>query len=439
MNVIMALCFTAIFIVVIRKHRFFKDSGLSFQILIGIFSLKLLSAIALHLLYSIYYTERSEADIFKYFDDALVLFQSFKDSPALFFKLFFSVDIQNAALTPYYDAMNFWERKIDYGIFNDNRTIIRLNAILMFVSWGNIFVHHCIASFVSLIACICLYKVFRYYFPTQHVLIAIGIFLIPSSLFWTSALLKETVVMLGLGLTMYGLHRDLHKSHTHAFIILLLGIVVLSTVKLYVVAAFVPAIAAYILSRKFDTIPSLVVFAGIFIVSIAAVVVNHILGFVPFLETLASKRNDFIMDAAYYAHAQSYIEIGMIRPTLAAFVSETPIALLRAFQLPIIFYIQKPLELMPALENLVCIVLIICMAFWFKKPDKKQRAIIWFSLFFSIGLLWFVGVSTPVVGAIVRYKMPLLPFLYTSLALCIDWKKITDLLLRRKAYGSSII
>ena len=71
MNVIMALCFTAIFIVVIRKHRFFKDSGLSFQILIGIFSLKLLSAIALHLLYSIYYTERSEADIFKYFDDGI--------------------------------------------------------------------------------------------------------------------------------------------------------------------------------------------------------------------------------------------------------------------------------------------------------------------------------------------------------------------------------
>ncbi|HOS85325.1 MAG TPA: hypothetical protein PK199_10450, partial [Bacteroidales bacterium] len=99
----MALCFTAIFIVVIRKHRFFKDSGLSFQILIGIFSLKLLSAIALHLLYSIYYTERSEADIFKYFDDALVLFESFKDSPTIFFKLFFSVDIQNAALTPYYD------------------------------------------------------------------------------------------------------------------------------------------------------------------------------------------------------------------------------------------------------------------------------------------------------------------------------------------------
>lgn len=439
MNVILPLCFTAIFIVVMYKHRFFNNSGLSFRILLALFSVKIVSAIALHLIYSYYYTVRIEADIFKYFDDALVLFQSFKDSPPLFFKLFFAVDFNNAALTPYYDAMNFWERKIDYGIFNDNRTIIRLNTIILFVSWGNILVHHVIASFLSLVAFVCIYKVFAFYFTKQTIILVLGIFLIPSALFWTSALLKEHVVMLGLGFTLYGIHAHFQKTHKKSILIACIGLIILSTVKLYVVAAFIPACISFIISHKTEHISSWKIYVSVYIVSIIAIVTNHILGIVPFLETLASKRNDFIMDAAYYAHAQSYVEIGMLKKNLVAFMYETPIAIFRALQLPFIWLVKKPLEIIPALENLTFIVLLVCMIVWFKKPDKKQTNIIWFSVFFSIGLLWFVGISTPVIGAIVRYKMPMLPFLYTSMALCVNWRKIRNSVLRRNTYGSTII
>ena len=439
MNVILPLCFIAIFIVIIYKHGFFKNSGLSFQILIGLFLLKIVAACALHFLYSFYYTERLEADIFKYFDDALILFKSCKDSPVLFFKLFFSIDIHNPALTPYYDALNFWERKIDYGIFNDNRTIIRINALLMFVSWGNIFVHHIIASFVSLIAFLLIFKVFTYYFQQHTTLFIISIFLIPSSLFWASALLKEMVVMLGLGLLLYGIHSYTITSYRKYIIIIGLGILVMSTIKIYVIVACIPAILSFIISHTFQHMSSWKIYISIYTLSIVSVIINHYVHIVPFLETIASKRNDFIMDSAYYAHARSYIEIGMLKSTLSAFIYETPKALLRAFQLPTITHIQSPIEILPAIENFVGLLLVICMIFWFKKPNKKQQNIIWFSVFFSIGLLWFVGISTPVVGAIVRYKMPMLPFLYTSLALCIDWKACKNVFVRKDIYGSSII
>jgi hypothetical protein len=47
--------------------------------------------------------------------------------------------------------------------------------------------------------------------------------------------------------------------------------------------------------------------------------------------------------------------------------------------------------------------------------------------------LWEIGISTPVIGGIVRYKIPIFPFLYTTLAMAIDWKKIVAKLSFAKA------
>ena len=51
-----------------------------------------------------------------------------------------------------------------------------------------------------------------------------------------------------------------------------------------------------------------------------------------------------------------------------------------------------------------------------------------FGLSFSIILLTITGITTPVLGALVRYKMPVLPFLMTSFIVLYDENKVHKML-----------
>ena len=428
MNVILPLCYIIIFAFIIFKSKFFTSSGLSYKLLLGIFGVKIISAFALHYLYSLYYTERIEADIFKYFDDAYIMFQSFSHKPSDFFRLFFGYDLQNESLDVYFKYMNFWVRKIDYGLFNDNRTIIRINVIIMFFSWGNIFVHHIFASFISLFAFLLIFKVFDNLFPNRKTILVLCIFLIPSSLFWASAMLKECIVMLGLGMFVYSMYFLSQKKYSvQLFILFFVSILLLMTIKIYVLAALLPAVIAYFGSFYCKKISIWKFYFGFLLCLIGVIICNQLLHGISIFEIITSKRNDFIVHINNFSNARSYIDIGILKPSLWAFAVETPLAIFRSITLPFIWNVSQVIEILPALENFVLIILVVCMFFYYKKPDALQVRFIWFCLFFSIGLLWFVGITTPVIGAIVRYKMPILPFLYTTFALLIDWQKVIQL------------
>ena len=57
------------------------------------------------------------------------------------------------------------------------------------------------------------------------------------------------------------------------------------------------------------------------------------------------------------------------------------------------------------------------------KLDFEMQNIIYSSLFFVTLLFFITGVSTPVIGALVRYKMPGLIFLIITINLLYDTSK----------------
>src|SRR5690606_8098210 len=82
-------------------------------------------------------------------------------------------------------------------------------------------------------------------------LLIFSIFLIPSSIFWTSSMLKETIVMFGIAHFFYGIYALTYKQISAKNIcIVSVGIFVLVSIKLYVLVAIIPAAIAYILSKK---------------------------------------------------------------------------------------------------------------------------------------------------------------------------------------------
>ena len=82
--------------------------------------------------------------------------------------------------------------------------------------------------------------------------------------------------------------------------------------------------------------------------------------------------------------------------------------------------------LLALLENILLLSLLMLALFHLKIKDQIQMNLFLFCISFSMLLLLLIGLSTPVLGALVRYKIPALPFLYVGLLLLIDPNKLKE-------------
>src|ERR1035437_5712477 len=98
MELFLSSLYTAFFCWLLLKLRFFNVAGVSPYLFVGIFLVKLLSALALTLIYTYYYTDRTTADIFKYFDDAKIIFATLKHRPYDYFRMVSGIDAGSSDL-----------------------------------------------------------------------------------------------------------------------------------------------------------------------------------------------------------------------------------------------------------------------------------------------------------------------------------------------------
>ncbi len=61
---------------------------------------------------------------------------------------------------------------------------------------------------------------------------------------------------------------------------------------------------------------------------------------------------------------------------------------------------------------------------YYKKPTTNYLNLFFFSLFFVVIVYILIGLTTPVFGAIVRYKVPALPFVLIMFLTIIDINRI---------------
>ena len=100
------------------------------------------------------------------------------DNPAYYFQLLTGIGGDAELLKPYTDAMAFWDRPYSYGTFNDNRTMIRLNAVLYLFSFGHYHVHTAFWCFFSMIGLVGIYKSVAGLLPKARWLLVAVVFLV---------------------------------------------------------------------------------------------------------------------------------------------------------------------------------------------------------------------------------------------------------------------
>ena len=374
--------------------------------------LKGTAAIALVFVYTKVYPKRSEADAFKYFDDGIILTQVAKEDFGAYSRILAGVPRQTDSI--YVNRMNYWFRAYDHGLANDNRLVIRVNAVLNLITQGQYGLNLCFFLFCSFLGGYWLFLFFMHFSPHKWVAFAAA-FLLPSTLFWSSGILKEALLMAALGGLMYSLLRVVKSFSWGALVLCILSVLILLHLKVYIFIALFPFVLYAFAYRKWQAfLPALFTTAGLLAVLLLGL--TFLFPSWRILSTLQGKQFDFIQ-MAKAVHAGSQIPVIPMDGNIWTLIKLIPLGIWNTLYYPSMGMLRNAQTVLAFLENLVLIGLILGAVFGFPRHRTLgywQVAMIGFSLtVFSL-----VGMTAPVVGAMVRYKSPVLPFLIFALYHC---------------------
>ncbi len=413
-----------VFCFLISKLSFFKDSKIPNYWFIIIFGIKIGVSILLTLIYTKYYNNRDTADIFKYFDDSKVLYDALKTNPLDYFKMLFGFDFNyNYYYVNYYHFMNHWNRPYSSDLISDSHIIIRFNALVRLFSFGYFQVHHIFINFVSLIGLTLIYKAFKYFLKDKEKLLFYVIFLVPSILFWGSGLLKEGIIVFALGLFFNYLFKLTQHFKISYLLFISFAIIILVYTKFYILIALSVPVFGYLINHYLKLKNSIfghLIAVLLFIITInVAPIINNQLDFV---FQIANKQQTF---SRFIAEVPA--NSGFIIPELSdgfSLLKNIPSALINTVFRPYFWECTSLFVWLSAIENMLVIACIVLILFFRKKIDNSHKNLFYLNLIFVVNLFVLIGLTTPVFGAIVRYKIPGLILLLISLLMLIDIEKI---------------
>ncbi|NQY12222.1 MAG: hypothetical protein HRT71_22235 [Flavobacteriales bacterium] len=378
------------------------------------------------LIYTYHYTDRSTADIYKYFDDSQILYQIALESPLDYLSILTGIGNDTPEFKVYYDQMNHWWRQYESSLYNDNHTLIRFNSIVYFFSFGYYNVHTVFMCFCSLIGSMAIFKTFSNHLPGKTKGLTIAVFLIPSVIFWNSGVLKEGLLFLGLGLLIYNTHQISRKGpKTQLVLTLIFALLLMVHLKYYILIALIPSLLSYqwIAKSNKAVLPKYLISFTVMI--IFALNIHQILPNYNIVELLTQKQLDFV-GLVEFTNSGSKIELSNMEPTVLGLTSNIPQALRNTFIWSTDLSIKSPFVLMAIVENFIVLLMISLAIVFRKKWSKVNINLFLFCSLFVITLYSLIGLVTPVMGAIMRYKIPGLPFLIISALLMLDKAKLID-------------
>ena len=308
-------------------------------------------------------------------------------------------------------------------IFNDNKTIIRLNAFFRFFSLGYYNVHVIFINFISFAGLICLYKAFSIHCTNKKRELFIFIFLMPSVLFWGSGLLKDSILLSGFGLLIYSFTLLIKNGvNPLRLIMFTIGLLILAVTKTYVIAIILPGLFAWWITKHSNLRKVILTF--LFVYGLYFFVAFNLYRFNPDYNIAALifyKQKNFIDLGTI--HNASMISFPVIECSAISILKNSPMAFCNTLFRPFLTDVHgNPMILLSAMENILIIFLIIACIISARKI--KTDPIVIFNIIFITLLFVLIGMISPVLGAIVRYRIVALPCLMFVLIYFYDREKL---------------
>lgn len=394
---------------------------------------KMIGGIGLCIVYTFYYTEGG--DVTNYFLSTRTFVNVLLDGN--FTKFFEMLDYKNN---------NVWEvlaNNNTYGFFHfapsDYYALFTVSLTIPFCLLGGksfIATTILLTSF-SFIGLWKLYVVFVENFPALRKQFAIAIFFIPSVFFWGSGILKDTYTLSAIGLYIYGLYRFqiLKEKKLKYLFLIAVAVIVFIYIKPYYFFALLPGSLIWIFFEKIKriknpllriTIVPILLSSTILLVIACLQVFGSYLGEYS-LELILQKAVKTQQDLIRVEYGGNSYNIGIFEPTVPGIVSKLPAALNMAFFRPYIWDTRNAVMLLSGLENLFMLgfslYILIKVKFSTLFKSLFSNPLLIFSFLFALFFAFSIGLTTANYGALVRLKIPCIPFYLCSLFILYDLNK----------------
>lgn len=445
--------------------------------------IKLIAGTVFLSIYTVYYGEgQLTADAGKFLDEGRILNDVFYESPKAYFQFIFGFESHEMVLQ-YLSETTHWAGD-PAALLNDSKNLVKIYSVFDFISFGYAPITLLLTNFVSLFGVYHLYKAFHPYVEIQSKWLFFLLLLAPSTLFWTSGLLKEPFLFLGLGLFCRAiLTKD---PNIKRIFFLVFGALLLIGFKPYTFVSILLAICVYFL---FKLIQKRIIAFGVLasLILIVSIWIYHS-GESKFVNLISSKQSDFIgiskggtyirndstyfifkdeqlkyfeiKDTGYYlqkaipteyvfpydrsapkkvmalpnsepwwygfhyASCGSYIPVTYIDYSSKQLICNVPEAIINATFRPLITDPGSNLKYFATVELSLLFSFLTFSIFARRKLTKKEFSIVMALITFAFTLLLLIGWTTPVLGAIVRYRFPAYIAIGLIGVILIDQKKL---------------
>jgi len=321
----------------------------------------------------------------------------------------------------------------------DTFTVIRLIIPIVFLTGKSYLLTTIIVSCLSYYAAWQAYRVFCDYYRDKGVdlQLAIAFLFVPSAVFWGSGILKDSITMAAASLFFcgfYGLFIANRRILYNIFFLLIWGYLLIA-IKPYILLALMPGALVWLVFDRIKGIQNKILSTVLvpFLLILAAGVGGALLSFLG--DSLSDYSPDKIFEKAIITQQdlkQDYyggnsFDIGEIDASIGGMISKIPIAIASGLFRPFPWEVTNVVMAFSAMEGAILAILTI----WLLMKVNFFRLIrhifddpmLIFCLSFSLFFAFSIGLTTANFGALVRFKIPCLPYFVVFVFVLLNMRK----------------
>ena len=408
-------------------------------------------------------------DSYSFFKDSKLLSQLAIAEPFEYFKLLFGFnDVVSPTALPYLEETHLWSYNGSGDFINDNRLILKVNSIIHLISFNNLYVHSLLHVLLSFIGIKLLYGAFSDYVKRKK-LFWYALVCLPSLSFWSGAILKESLLVFGLGMLFFSLRKLKSRVSFNYLLMFFFGVLFITYNKPYTGLIVFPLSLLLLVGEyyswsivKLKVVSVLILFSFIFLMFAPSKInlTNKVTMKQKDLINLGKGGVFFITDSSFcffdyklnsnfemvsdslikvnvesdgeyklfgtykfnpftipksdktYAHylsqipSTSYFEAESINFSVSQLIKKIPSNLLNVHLRPFPWDNGNDLKWFAFIQNILLIFLVAFSIFNKKLLVNKDKWMLFVLILSSFFITQLIGWTTPIFGAIVRYKVP---------------------------------
>ena len=330
-----------------------------------------------------------------------------------------------------------------FYIFRDPKTfnVSRFSILFYFFGGGSLIISNILCALYSYIGIWKLFRLINSIYNKYTKELAYIILFMPSLIFWGSGIMKDSFVLGALCWLTSNFYNGLikRKKIFQNTLLIIFNFFIIIKIKPYVALGVIPGMLLWLNANFINAVSSsfkrfiLRPFVYGLIIGIGFLIFNNLssLGLQEYenvdqtIEQAQVIQQDLLRSEQYGSNSYN---IGSLDGTFSGMLKIAPTAIFTAIYRPLITEIGSPAMIIAAIENLILLVFTF-LAIIKSNPIQlfkliSSQPLLIYCLIFTLIFGFGVGIASTNFGALVRYRIPLIPFYFTIILILFKRKSI---------------